>query len=87
MKMIKTYNSRGLVPEQPLIRSKPCIASNDFLDELNDQFGEWEKAQHDIRECLDGCQHCEADAEAKHYDRVMFDLLHKLFSFKEGFKP
>ena len=78
MKMIKTYNPRGLVPEQPLIMSKPCIASNDYLDELNDQFGEWEKVQHDIRECLDGCQHCEVEADLESQYNALEDFKQRM---------
>ena len=54
MKLRKTYqdDSRGL------------IECNDTLDELNESMSEHERSQHDARECLDGCLHCEAQVQA-----------------------
>ena len=60
-------------------RYKPGIGSNDQLDEINEQFAEHERACHEAGECLEECPHCEADAEAEHYQRSTFDRLNDIF--------
>lgn len=65
-------------------RVKPGIGSNDQLDELNEQFAEHELAQHEAGECLEDCQQCAADEEAKHYAGSTFDRIQKIF--REGLK-
>ena len=61
------------------IRCKPGIGSNDQLDEINEQFAEHERAQHEAGECLEDCQQCAADAEAEHYQQSTFDRLQEIF--------
>jgi hypothetical protein len=83
MKLVKTYNPRTLVP----VRSKPYVASNDHLDAINDEFAEHERWAHARGECGgpdDHCPHCEADKqaelEARHYERHVFERIHDAFS-------
>jgi len=83
-KLIKTYNPRGLVPVD-CVRSKPGIGSNDQLDDIANQFAEYERTQHEAGECVEDCPHCAADrAEAIHYQQFTFDRLQSMF--KKEFK-
>jgi hypothetical protein len=75
MKLVKTYNPRGLV----LVRSKPYVASNDHLDAINDEFAEHERWAHARGECGrldDHCPHCEVERdlelEARRQDRANY---------------
>ena len=63
-KLIKTYNPRGLVPVDSVQRSKPGIGSNDQLDDIANQFAEYERTQHEAGECVEDCPHCAADKES-----------------------
>ncbi len=54
MTLIKSWvnNSRGL-----------AVASNDYLDEINDSMAEQERSSHELGECLEDCQHCQLDRD------------------------
>ena len=80
-KLIKTYNPRGLVPVV-VERTKPGIGSNDQLDDIANQFAEYERTQHEAGECVEDCPHCAAD---RHYQQSTFDRLQAMF--QKGFKP
>jgi hypothetical protein len=69
-----------------MIRTKPYIGSQDMLDEISEQAAEHERACHEAGECLEDCPHCNAEAEARHYQRHVFDRMHDAFviSFKKG---
>ena len=54
-----------------MIRSKPYIQSNDYLDELNMQADEAERAAHEAGECWRDCQYCE------HECRRLIDEMNK----------
>ena len=83
MTLCKIWNtdSRGLV------RTKPFAGDNgDYLDNINDQAAEAQRAEHEAGECAgldDHCPHCEADKqaelEARHYERHVFDRLANIF--------
>ena len=81
MSFKKNWTATG---DKEIVRTKPGIGSNDHLDTLNEQFAEYELAQHEAGECLEDCSQCAADAEAKHYEQSTFDRLQDLF--KKGLK-
>lgn len=47
------------------MRTKPGIhdAPGDFLDEMGDRSAQYDRAAHDLGECLEDCPHCEADRD------------------------
>jgi hypothetical protein len=72
--------------DKEMLRTKPYIGSNDILDELNEQAAEHKRVAHEAGECRENCAHCEADREARHYQRTVFDRFHDVFvtNFKKG---
>ena len=76
-------------------RSKPGIETvpDDYLDEIAESAAEHERTQHEVGECLDGCQHCEVEADLLRenkarqiFDRLWGDWLALMREFKEN-KP
>ena len=74
-------------------RSKPFIetAPGDYLDEIAESAAEHERAQHEAGECLDGCQHCEVEADLKReaenrevFERLWESWLNFMTSIKEN---
>ena len=102
MSFRKNWTSTGdkeIVRVDSVQRCKPGIGSNDRLDEINEQYAEHQRAEHETGHCGgldDHCPHCEADRnaelEAKHYqghvfDRLQYDLNWALDVIQHGKLP